>query len=107
MAKTDRPDKIKVDDVQVFVNEQLLGLQISWMDHSLHEEDTLAASDAAVIDKLYEFANTFYGQEIPAPGQGYEPPAKIWAAVERDRELARIDAQIAELTAQRQAIERA
>lgn len=105
MARANRPDKINVDDVQAFVSEQLLAMQIAWMDHVEREEAELAASDAAVIDKLYEFANTFYEAVIPAPGQGYEPPAEIWAAVKRERELARIDAQIADLTAQRQAVE--
>lgn len=98
---------LSVEAVRAYVDEQLLGQQVSWMDNQLRSDATsfaLAGASELVMDKLYEFANAFWDAEIPAPGQGYAPPVEVYAQVVRDRELANIDAQMAELSRRRQEV---
>jgi hypothetical protein len=102
-----KDDKISIADVKAYLLQQLLEQQLTWREHREAGDDisrALADAQEAVMDKLYEFANAFWGQEIPAPGQGYEPPEDIYADRKREQQLEFIDAQVNELLRQRQAV---
>lgn len=106
MAKKNET-KLEVEDVKAYVEAQLLAQQINWRVHREAGDPisaALAKAEQAVMDKLYEFANAFWGAEIPAPGQGYDPPEAEYAEYKRELELQRIDEQVNELLRQRQAV---
>jgi hypothetical protein len=107
LKETMAPNTIPVKDVRAYVMAQIREQQVEYMtlmERGAEGDLLLARAAAAVIDKLYEFASLFWGESVPAPGQGYEPPLDVWAQVKRDRELETIDQQIDLLKRQRQAI---
>lgn len=92
--------------IKAYVDGQLLQCQINYMDYMAQGEEglPLANNEKAVMDKLYEFANLFWNAEIPAPGQGYEPPAAVWGDITKERELEEIDTAMADLLRRREQV---
>lgn len=99
------PDRfIDADAVQEYVGAQILQCQLNWMDYNAQGDAKLRDNEAAVLDKLYEFANLFFGTPIPAPGQGYQPPEATWDQIVKEREIEVIDASVADLLRRREEI---
>jgi hypothetical protein len=94
----------KPEEIYEWLEGQIVATQISWMDHCLADEDELRRQQEVILDGIYAFREFFLEVPAPAPGQGYEPPEAVWDEVIKQRRVSEIDAQISELTAQREAI---
>ena len=93
-----------IAEVQQYVQAQILQSQIAWMEYNEQNDTKLRDNEAAVLDKLHEFAYLFFDVPVPAPGQGYEPPTEVWEGLVKQRQIETIDAAVAELLRQREAI---
>lgn len=100
----DMTRQIQLSEISAWLEQQILVTQIEWMDYYESGKDELRRQQEAVLDGIYAFREYFLEIPVPAPGQGYEPPAEIWAGVVRDRAVMAIDSQISDLVAQREQI---
>jgi hypothetical protein len=97
-------DSIKISEVQEYLQNQILTLQIDWMDYHNAGDEVMTRQQEVVLDGIYSFVERFLGVPAPATGQGYQPPPELYAATLKDRRVDQIDQQISDLVAQRETI---
>lgn len=97
-------DSIKISEVASYLQDQILSLQIDWMDYHNKGDSVMTRQQEVVLDGIYSFIEHFMGIPAPAPGQGYQPPADVYAAKVRERQVEDIDRQISDLVSKREQI---
>ena len=95
---------IRVSEVQLYLESQILSLQIDWMDYNAAGNAELRRQQEVVLDGIYAFIEHFMGIPAPAPGQGYQPPGDVWQQTLKTRQIQDIDRQISDLVSRREHI---